>query len=159
AIGLLPTGSQTQELTRAAKGVAAHTAVWLPGERWLIAGGTTPQGSSDRVEIGGIAGRTSTTSMAHPRAAHAGTPLTDGVGLLSGGVTAGSPLDTLETLDPVVSAATPLGLRLQVAVAEHAATVIEDGRVLVTGGQGAGALPIGTVQAVDLRNRHVVELV
>ncbi|PYN89932.1 MAG: hypothetical protein DMD87_03705 [Candidatus Rokuibacteriota bacterium] len=159
ALGLLPAGSQTQERPRAANGVAAHAAIWLSGERWLIAGGTTGHGSSDRVEIVGVDGRTSITSMSSPRAAHTATVLPNGVVLLSGGVAAGRPLDTLETLDPATGAAAPLSVRLPVAVAEHAATVIADGRVLVTGGQGAGAVPIATVQAVDLRNGHVVELV
>ena len=90
-------------------------------------------------------------SMTQIREAHTATVLADGRVLIAGGVTCCDPVDppteffsdTAEIYDPVAGSFTPTG-SLAAARGLHAAALLPDGRVLITGGSGNGAAPLGT---------------
>jgi N-acetylneuraminic acid mutarotase len=78
------------------------------------------------------------TSMGKPRYYHTSTPLLDGTVLVAGGTSGPTgnmlpAVTTAEIYDASVDKWTPAGT-LVPAVSEHAATLLNDGSVLVTGG-------------------------
>jgi len=117
-----------------------HTAILLPNGEVLVAGGSDASGnplSSAELYDPGTGTFTSLSSMATPRARHTATLLGNGKVLLAGGnAGTGSSFtvfNTAELFDPGTSIFTTTG-NLTAARGEHTATVLQDGRVLLTGG-------------------------
>lgn len=130
-----------------------HTATLLPTGKVLVAGGGTPGGGRGFTSIEQYDPVTGTWSlvglMQNPRAAHQATLLPDGKVLLSGGafsLFAGQPVRTAELVDPASPASTTAADEMLVArgavisdapgVAAFTATLLPNGKVLVTGGSG-----------------------
>lgn len=130
-----------------------HTATLLPSGKVLVAGGATPGGSRSFTSIevyDPVAGTWSLVGlMQNPRAAHQATLLPDGKVLLSGGafgIFGAQPLDTAELADPGSPAGTAAADEMLVArgavnsdapgVAAFTATLLPNGKVLVTGASG-----------------------
>lgn len=110
-----------------------HTATVLADGRVVVAGGATWQAFDPATDAWSAA-----VPLARARLRHAAVPLSghfgdglDGV-LLVGGSSAG---DTMELLDPHAMTATLYAARLPVGVSDLAAARLEDGRVLIAGGQ------------------------
>ncbi|MFJ5262268.1 Kelch repeat-containing protein [Streptomyces sp. NPDC088387] len=87
---------------------------------------------------------TPTGALGTARHSHSVTPLADGRVLVAGGIGPTGPdtvgrLATAELYDPVTGGWTPTVNEMATARSLHAATVLADGRVLVTGGQGERA--------------------
>ncbi len=132
ASGLVTTGPAMNQAR------SFHTATRLTDGRVVVAGGATWQvfTPADDTWSAGL-------PLARPRLRHAAVPLPghfgggaggatcDGV-LLIGGSSAG---DTLELLDPHGMTATLYDARLPVSILDLAAARLEDGRVLIAGGQ------------------------
>jgi hypothetical protein len=120
-----------------------HTATRLPDGRVLIAGGDVAAWSDDGPFLASAeiydpeTGTFSPTGpMAMGRSHHAATLLPSGRVLISGGVTsggAGNSLTSAELFDPATGTFSPTGPMTDGRV-YHTATVLSDGRVLVTGG-------------------------
>ncbi len=91
------------------------------------------------VETGVPAFTPLTATMATARALHTATLLRDGKVLITGGVAAGSfpmpALDSAELFDPATGVSVMLAATLRSPRVQHAATLLGDGRVLITGGQ------------------------
>ncbi len=104
----------------------------------LVAGGDAP-GNSAAERYDPASGRwTVTGSMATPRRGHTATRLADGRVLIAGGATCCDAtgeilVATAEIYDPATGGFQPTG-PMAVARASHAATLLADGRVLVTAG-------------------------
>jgi hypothetical protein len=141
-----------------------QTATLLPDGRVLIAGGTTDQVNAIfSVELfepsptspspspsptltpsptrsGPAPTFVATGSMHDPRMAATATLLQDGKVLIAGGETdlfGGSILSSAELYDPTTGTFTLTG-SMTAARAEHTATLLSDGRVLIAGGEGCG---------------------
>jgi len=117
-----------------------HTATLLPNGEVLVAGGSDDSGnplSSAELYDPGTGTFTLLSSMATPRARHTATLLGTGKVLLAGGnAGTGSSFtvfNTAELFDPGTSIFTTTG-NMTAARGEHTATVLQDGRVLLTGG-------------------------
>jgi len=122
-------------------------AVRLPDGRVLVAGGTTADGAgTTAAEVFDPATATwRAVPMLRPRAAPVATVLTSGAVLLTG-ASGGDP-PSAERFDPSSDAWTltsaPLRSRLH-----HRATLLDDGRVLVTGGRD-GTGPLAAAEIYD----------
>ena len=120
-----------------------HAAAALGGGRVLVAGGTAGPANSatDSVEVFDAATVTWSTppALSVPRFNLAAAPLANGSVLLAGGTDGVNVRSTTERHDGAALApATPL----EVARADHTATALGDGRVLVAGG-GVGEVVVG----------------
>lgn len=115
-----------------------HTATLLPDGRVLVAGSST----SSLVEIFDPISQawSPTGSMVQPRYGHSATLLHDGRVLAVGGIPLGGGFQTTSTAeiyDPATGTWTPTA-GTGVDRYLHAATLLPDGRVLVTGGSPSG---------------------
>jgi hypothetical protein len=132
---------------------AGHTATLLKDGRVLVTGGAVLSGAggvesdpraSAEIYDPATGEWTAAGGMGFPRAFHTATLLKDGRVLVVGGMSfiSGtlSPLATAEVFDPAGPSFRPAGsLREERGRSGHTATLLPDGRVLVTGGFGQGS--------------------
>jgi large repetitive protein len=140
---------------------AMHTATLLPDGQVLIAGGgdgDTPLGTAERYDVSS-GSFTPTGSLGTARAVHTATLLGDGSVLVVGGLaqsatpdesgeTATTLLDSVERYDPATGTFSPAGTLL-VARGGHTATLLPDGRLLITGGVDPDGAAIGSAELFD----------
>jgi hypothetical protein len=115
------------------------------------AGGVSVQ--SNQAELYRMGSHTfvATGSMAQPRSMHTATLLRDGRVLVVGGTDFSdgfNNLATAEIYDPLTGKFTATGSMAQ-GRASHTATLLADGRVLITGGFGGGTLPLASAEIYD----------
>jgi hypothetical protein len=149
-------GSQTfdPEATTSPPARAEHAAATLLDGRVLLTGGTdgivaasTPSAlaSADIWDPNAVAVRVTPTGapMTTPRRRHTSTTLIDGTVLIAGGLDAGgAPIARVEVFDPVLASLggatfTAITAQLPIPVADHTATRLTSGAVLLAGGSGA----------------------
>jgi hypothetical protein len=145
-LGLLlaPIGSDPQA-PAPTSGLEGSTATLLPDGRWLLVGGSGPDGPSATVTLWDAATQRTTLvarGLRHPRAGHTATVLPDGRVLVFGGTgRQGEVVEDAEAFDPdsrTLETLPALGLTPRTG---HSATVLTDGRILLAGGRaGDGGL-------------------
>lgn len=134
----------------------AHTATLLPSGKVLVAGGEDADGNSlASTELFDPASGTFTPtgSMADARAYHTATLLADGKVLVTGGLHQSpngmNSLASAEIYDPATGAFISAG-NMNAARVAHAATVLKDGRILITGGAAdASGNPAPSAETYD----------
>ena len=144
-----------------------HQAVLLPDGRVLVAGGINEGDLLASAEIfDPTSGRWTTTSpMSTPRLGHTLTVLANGNVLATGGTSSGTasgagggqtigPIGTAEVYNVTTGRWTPTAGAMSTPRFEHTATLLDDGRVLVAGGQGppmSGVAPaLATTEIYDV---------
>lgn len=156
----LPAASQLNPTAQMAEGRAAHQATLLLDGRVLVTGGfsqgtSTTASSEVYVPIFGAFVPLG-TGMTSARASHTATRLSDGRVLVAGGWVETSPghlsaADSAEVFDPVAGTWSAVGPMVS-ARAEHAALLLPNGRVLVTGGSqltAQGLLDLDDAEVFD----------
>src|SRR5438477_748908 len=139
--------TQVKELNPLVVPRTAHAATALTDGRILITGGRDSAGNIVAVsEIFDPASDSSTASatLTTPRVDHTATLLPDGKVLVAGGSDASGSLSSVEIFDPANTAAgfRTLAASMGAARAGHTATVLNDGKVLIAGGDDAGTAEI-----------------
>jgi hypothetical protein len=143
---------------------AGHSATVLTNGSVLVAGGTGTEGSAlSTVELFDPVARTWSVGvpMTDARSGHQAVRLADGRvlvvgGVLPGGDGSGTALAYCELYDPATGTWSPTG-SLTTARAGHQATLLPDGRVLVTGGEPVPA-PDGTYSPHSLASAELYDL-
>ncbi|NVN91363.1 MAG: hypothetical protein HXX11_12280 [Desulfuromonadales bacterium] len=129
----------------------SHTATLLSNGKVLFTGGSYG-GSLSVAELYDPASDTftSTGNMTIGRYYHAATPLSNGKVLVSGGYYSGSDsiLNTAEFYDPMTGVFTATAGTMTGGRYAHTATLLADGRVLVTGGSNGNAF-LNTAEIFD----------
>jgi len=123
------------------EGLSSAAAVRLSDGRVLIVGGRIYNQSGQPTATAEIYNPASGTfaftgSMATPRYNHTATLLRDGEVLVAGGTSStvtGAPIASAELYDPIGRTFAPIGA-MSAAHANHTATLLADGRVLIAGG-------------------------
>src|SRR5437773_5943863 len=146
--------TQVKELSPLVVPRTAHAATALTDGRILITGGRDSAGNIVAVsEIFDPATDTSTASatLTTPRVDHTATLLPDGTVLVAGGSDGNGSLNSVEIFDPTNAAAgfRTLSASMGAARARHTATVLNDGKVLIAGGDDAGTAETSTAEIFD----------
>lgn len=168
AVSLNMPGTFAPSLNSMTDARALHSATDLGDGRVLVAGGgpialADPYGGSAACEIYDTAGETysPTGSMGSARVFHTATLLQDGRVLVCGGTDEGHPdpgnpgeyigniLNTAEVFDPATGTWAAVGNMNSHRVA-HTATLLNDGRVLVTGGAEGTSSGLGSHTISDI---------
>jgi N-acetylneuraminic acid mutarotase len=128
-----------------------HTATLLPDGRVLLVGGTSSSGTCELFDYVTGESTASPATLNNPRYEHTATLLTDGRVLVAGGwgTGVGSVLETFEILDPssgpgarwVLLSDTMTAASAAAPRRYHTATLLDDGRVLIVGGDTPTGLP------------------
>src|SRR5438094_1931913 len=139
--------TQVKELSPLVVPRTAHAATALSDGRILITGGRDSAGNIVAVsEIFDPANETSTAgaTLTTPRVDHTATLLADGKVLVAGGTGASGAVTSAEIFDPSNPTAgfRMLSATMGAARARHTATVLNDGKVLIAGGDDAGTAEI-----------------
>src|SRR5947207_5776232 len=146
--------TQVKELNPLVVPRTAHAATVLTDGRILITGGRDSAGNIVSVSVivdpateTSTAGATLTT----PRVDHTATLLPNGKVLVAGGTGASGSVTSAEIFDPSNPAAgfRMLSATMGAARARHTATVLNDGKVLIAGGDDAGTAETGTAEIFD----------
>jgi hypothetical protein len=170
-----PASDQATELQMTAARIY-YTMAPLSGSRALLAGGFDGDAVSSSAEIFTEATKTfeATGSMGWARGRHAAAPLPDGRVLITGGLIpdGGGPATidtkTTEIFDPAAGTFAP-GPDMSVARFNHSAIALDDGRVLVLGGNHLSSAevfdpvagdfaPVGDMNAVHGLGHRAVKL-
>jgi Bacterial Ig-like domain (group 3)/YDG domain/Galactose oxidase, central domain len=135
---------QVQELGPLAVPRTAHAAIALADGRVLITGGRDAAGTIlSAVEVFDPSQQTSTAiaPLAQARANHTATLLGDGRVLIAGGTGARGALTSAEIFDPSLPSPSFRLLPIQMSAARsgHTATLLNNGKVLIAGGDDAGS--------------------
>ena len=137
-----------------------HTATLLPNGKVLIAGGSLNGFPLNTAELYDPAANSfsATGSMTYGRFRHSATLLPNGRVLLAGGMSTDSAVPggtgitfTTEIYDPAAGVFTlqPQPNRMQVNRSFHTATVLGNGKVLITGGLSVGVQPTAKAELYD----------
>ena len=129
---------------------AGASAALLPDGSILVTGGDPGTGPVPTADIFNTDGTISAAApMTYPRRKHVSMVMADGRILVSGGLTAGgSATSTAEIYDPVAKTWTPVGLGMNEARSGATAALLQDGRVLIAGGQN-GTTISSTIEIFD----------
>lgn len=125
-----------------------HTATLLADGKVLLAGGQADTNDGDGVATAELFDPTTQTftslaaSMASPRGGHAATLLPSGKVLLVGGFNrgAGTLKSDAELYDPVARTFAALSAKMLLLTEGHRATLLPDGKVLITGGAASNSI-------------------
>jgi len=116
-----------------------HTATLLPNGKVLVAGGEnasyTPVASAELYDPSSET-FSATGNLTVPRAGHTATPLNNGKVLIAGGyqVNGGDALSSAELYDPTTGTFTAATGSMTAARTYHTATLLQSGKVLISGG-------------------------
>src|SRR5438552_464323 len=146
--------TQVKELSPLVVPRTAHAATALSDGRSLITGGRDSAGNIVAVsEVFDPASETSTAgaTLTTPRVDHTATLLADGKVLVAGGTGASGAVTSAEIFDPSNPTAgfRMLSATMGAARARHTATVLNDGKVLIAGGDDAGTAETSTAEIFD----------
>lgn len=141
-----------------------HTATLLPNGQVLLTGGQD-NNDGDGLNTAELYDPTTqtftaiTATMASPRGGHAATLLPDGKVLLTGGFNGGpgTLLSDAELYDPTTKIFTALGARMAVIRDQHRATLLPNGKVLLTGGLTSKVI-VNTAELYDPTTRTFTAL-
>jgi uncharacterized delta-60 repeat protein len=134
-----------------------HTATLLTNGKVLIVGGSTVGGGfleTSELYDPSTGVWMAAGSMGNPRTSHTATLLADGRVLVAGGFANGDACDTCgfltsaEIYNPATNAWT-VAPSMTTARGQHTATLLQDGKVLVYGGVGAGNTYLSTGELYD----------
>jgi hypothetical protein len=146
------TSNASMEATR-----AAHTATLLPNHNVLITGGFSSESTfqslaSAEVYNSKTATFSDTGSMSFARSSHTATLLANGKVLIAGGTSVYNQLlfvmATAEIYDPATGTFTATG-SMATPRENHTATLLADGKVLVTGGDNSTSGAFGSAELYD----------
>ncbi len=141
---------------------SSHTATRVPGGNVLVAGGSDSGGQFSSAELfdPGTGTWNATGALATARASHTATlisaaPFQCGRNcrkvLVVGGSGAGGSLESAELYDPTAGTWSTTG-SLATARSEHTATLLSNGRILVTGGAGGDGQPLASAELYNPAN-------
>jgi hypothetical protein len=150
-----PVPTPTRQTGQMTTGRTHHTATALADGRVLVAGGypdNTPMASADLYDPETRTFR-ATGPMATARGFHTATRLSDGRVLVAGGNPgawdyAGPLIASAEVYDPTTGTFGPTG-SMTTARDVHTATLLLDGRVLITGGEDRFRHPLASAELYD----------
>jgi hypothetical protein len=132
---------------------ALHTLTNLWGGGRLITGGWDGKAALSSAEIYDFSKGTfsAASSMKHPRARHSAIMLFDGRILITGGFdSSGNPIASAEIYNPATGTFTETkGGPMATARYAHRMNTVGDGKILITGGFGAGGAPLATCELFD----------
>src|SRR5207248_3303503 len=142
--------SQAKKSTR----IPGQTATLLPNGDYLLIGGETSDGVLSTVAIEdpkAITTKRLTNGLRHPRAWHSATLLPDGTVFIFGGEDSSKNLVSMaEIFDPVVGFSHDVTLPAALlSRAHHTATLLTDGRVLISGGTDSTGNVLRSLQTWD----------
>jgi RHS repeat-associated protein len=146
------TGAPAQETQAATAAPAAvldgQSVTELPDGRWLRAGGLTPQGPTNNIELlRGSEAEPFPASLAYARAGHSATVLPDGTVLVFGGTGKdGQLVPEAEILDPLAGTVETIAVIGLTPRTQHSATLLPSGQVLLAGGRDSQGQVLASAQ-------------